>query len=268
MPYKLYTLRHEKRNLDNHYFSSPLTDEGKYNSLNKTIDLLEENTIDIIYTSPFVRCIDTILPYANKHNIPIHVDYRLYEWYANPDFEDVPVQKIDEPSRFSSITKEDICINYPESSEDRNKRVSQFMNMLEEKYQGTHLNVLVCAHMDIVNDVIAYKLPIWPRGYISMGTLVDIQQAMVHMSAVLIVYAHFCNHIIPVLLRVLLVKKSLKHCVCTGTKQCKRLLDLCTSTKMQALDGSLKEKTTALFSKIQQCLTGGFLQMKSVWAKQ
>ena len=80
----VYLLRHEKRFPIPTYFTS-LTDEGLENS---KLLCEEINTIqpDIILTSPFLRCIQTIYPYAKKYNKKINIDYSLYEFLEDPLF--------------------------------------------------------------------------------------------------------------------------------------------------------------------------------------
>ena len=207
MQYNLYTLRHERRDLAQPLFHSPLLPEGVRAAETVVIEKLEHYNIDVIYTSPFVRCIYSILPYAKKHNIPVHVDYNLYEWLVNPDFENETIQQIEDPSRFASVSNAEIAIGYPETETSRRTRVEKFMQTLDSKYADTKLNVLVCSHMDIVHDVIKYKCPHWPRGYIAMGTLIDLQNVEHHITSLLIVYAHFCNYVIPVLHHSLFILK-------------------------------------------------------------
>jgi broad specificity phosphatase PhoE len=268
MQYKLYTLRHEKRQLLDPLFNSPLTEAGVYNSCYKIVPLLEENVIDVIYVSPFIRCTDTIKLYAIKHNIPVHVDYRLYEWRNRPEFEHENVQQITKTDLdfVSTVSHNDIIINYPEKQEDRKKRVDDFMKMLDEKYKNTKLNILICSHMDIIHDCIKYKIALWPCGYINMGTLIDIEQAEIHTTKILIVYAHFCNFIMPMLhhtLYLLYIKNSLKKQLTIQLKKrWPKLNNHYMIIKGTEFLGLLKKKTGNVYLKMKQCLTEAYLQMK------
>ena len=96
MCYELYVLRHEKRNLSNPLFDSPLLSSGKYDAENVLCEKLKLYNIDVIYTSPFLRCVETIMPYAKLNNIPVHVDYNLYEWLLNPDFANEGIKMIED----------------------------------------------------------------------------------------------------------------------------------------------------------------------------
>ena len=64
---KLYILRHEDRTMDLTFFS-PLTKNG----LEKSIDLinyLEKEKINLIYSSPYIRTLQTIYPYSKIYNL-------------------------------------------------------------------------------------------------------------------------------------------------------------------------------------------------------
>ena len=74
---KIYILRHEDRTQDATFFS-PLTKLGLENST-QLIDVLEKINIKSIYSSPFIRTLQTIFPYAKKNNILINVEYSLSE---------------------------------------------------------------------------------------------------------------------------------------------------------------------------------------------
>ena len=63
---------------------------------------------------------------------------------------------------------------YPESSESRTVRTNAVAEEIITTHCEEHINVLICAHMDILHDIIKHVVPYWPRGYISMGTLLDL----------------------------------------------------------------------------------------------
>ena len=63
---KVILLRHEKREDYSGYFSN-LTDDGLKDSF-KLEKKLSKMNIDKIYSSPFVRTLQTIFPYATKQN--------------------------------------------------------------------------------------------------------------------------------------------------------------------------------------------------------
>ena len=78
---KIYILRHEDRTMDLTFFS-PLTKKGLEKSL-KISDELEKLNINSIYSSPYIRTLQTIYPYSKKTRIPIKLDYSLTEMYQS-----------------------------------------------------------------------------------------------------------------------------------------------------------------------------------------
>ena len=75
---KIYILRHEDRTMDATFFS-PLTEKGLENSI-ELIDDLKDEKIDIIYSSPFIRTLQTIYPYSKEKNIKINLEYSIAEF--------------------------------------------------------------------------------------------------------------------------------------------------------------------------------------------
>ena len=74
---KLYVLRHEKRGSDASFYS-PLLKEGLDNS-EKLVKYLDNEKIDLIFSSPFKRTLQTVKPYCDKKNLKINVEFSLYE---------------------------------------------------------------------------------------------------------------------------------------------------------------------------------------------
>ena len=64
---KIILLRHEERYSDIGFFSN-LTERGIENSCLFLPPKLKKLNIDVIFSSPFVRTIQTIYPYCNKYN--------------------------------------------------------------------------------------------------------------------------------------------------------------------------------------------------------
>ena len=81
---ELYLLRHEKRYPSPAFYTS-LTEAGLKNSI-KLASTLEKNNFDEIYCSPFLRTVQTVLPYLKKTNKKINIEYSLYESCDDPCF--------------------------------------------------------------------------------------------------------------------------------------------------------------------------------------
>ena len=83
---KIYLLRHEKRDINNPLFYSPLLEEGLKNA-EKLKYLIEKENIDIIFSSPFIRVLQTIEPYCLYKKKKVNIDFSLYE-HISKDFDE------------------------------------------------------------------------------------------------------------------------------------------------------------------------------------
>ena len=81
---KIILLRHEDRENYPGFYSN-LTDKGFNNSI-KLIKKLNKFKIDTIYSSPFVRTLQTIYPYALYSKKKVNVEFGLSEYRHNPYF--------------------------------------------------------------------------------------------------------------------------------------------------------------------------------------
>ena len=79
---KLYILRHEDRTQDCSFFS-PLTLVGLNNS-KKLAEHLKKENINLIFSSPFIRTLQTVQPYVKETKISINLEYSLSEYIMKP----------------------------------------------------------------------------------------------------------------------------------------------------------------------------------------
>ena len=156
---KIILLRHEQRYSDQGFYSN-LTDDGIINSLELSLKLNKYN-IDYIFSSPFIRTLQTIYPYCNEFDKKVNIDYGLYEYIHNPyfllvqwyhdicDIEDIDLLSIIDPDYKSVINKNDFSILEDES--DLEKRVKKFIDYLMENYRDK--TVLLVSHMGVINKI-------------------------------------------------------------------------------------------------------------------
>lgn len=149
---RIFILRHEDRPQDCSFFT-PLTKIGLENSV-KLIKLLDNCGIDLIFSSPFIRTLQTIYPFASSKGLSINVDYSLSELH-HPDI--IPKQAVGMSlpeylaesfkvnSENISITKPDGIV-YPESQKDLEKRVKRFFKDIITKYHDTNYNIVIVTH--------------------------------------------------------------------------------------------------------------------------
>lgn len=156
---KLILLRHEERGYDIGFYSE-LTENGIINShlLSSSLDNLN---IDIIFTSPFIRVLQTIYPYCKEHNKKVNIEYGLYEyihniyflinpWYFTlNDIEDKDLKSICVKKYISIVDKNDFTILEDEINLER--RIIKFFDYLNTNYNNK--TVLLVSHKAIINKI-------------------------------------------------------------------------------------------------------------------
>jgi broad specificity phosphatase PhoE len=184
---KLYILRHEDRTQDATFFS-PLTKKGLDNSI-KLIEYLDDIDIDFIYSSPFIRTLQTIHPYAKKHNKKINIDYGIAEIQHPTIIPEKSYQvRLPEylcesfnynPKYNSSMEPENF--EFPEDEHKLTKRVKNFLKKIMTDYCNKKCNVLLVSHQAVCNIILKiaskdlnsdeYKFDFtynYPRGALSL----------------------------------------------------------------------------------------------------
>jgi len=164
---KIYILRHGDRTQDCSLYA-PLTKEGLDNS-KKLIKKLREYNISKIYSSPFIRTLQTIYPYAVDCSMSICLEHALQEI----NHEDIIPKKAAnavlpqyiaesfhyDPEYTSFIKSEDIP--YPEKISNVEKRVKRFLrNIISETKDNE--TILLVTHQCIghcIFDIIRKARP-------------------------------------------------------------------------------------------------------------
>ena len=163
---KIYVLRHELRTESPLFFTS-LTQEGLNNS-EKLKNVLNEIDFDVVYTSPFLRTIQTILPYCKQFNKKLSIEYSLYECTNDKRFnkDNYHYSYIDLKKQLPNI---DNYVNpvyyplidkivFPETVNTYKKRLFDFSEFVINKYQNTNKKILFVTHMSPVIDYLrTYK---------------------------------------------------------------------------------------------------------------
>ena len=156
---KLYILRHEDRTQDATFFS-PLTEDGLENS-EKLIELLKELNINLIYSSPFIRTLQTIHPYAKYKNLKINIDYSLSE-LQHPDLIPPNSYQVTLPKyiakdfNYNKIYESLIQptqFKYPEDEQAMMKRVKKILTKILTNHKGDE-NIIIVTHQGICNMIL------------------------------------------------------------------------------------------------------------------
>ena len=157
---KIILLRHEERYFDIGFFSS-LTDNGIIRANTSLINDLSKIKIDCIFSSPFLRTLQTIYPYSKKKNKKVKIEYGLYEYIHNPyfllfqwyhtinDIDDVDLKSIINKNYKSIVNKDDFTILENECNLE--KRIKKFFDYLLKDYKNK--TVLLVTHKGVINKI-------------------------------------------------------------------------------------------------------------------
>lgn len=157
---KIYFLRHEDR-YKSHSFFTPLTFKGKKNSIKLLYDL-QSLKITQIYSSPFLRTLQTIEPFIKKSKIKVKLENSLREFNS---LDGVPKKesKMSLPeelynqfnidTKYNSFLQKDNII-YPEEESNLKRRFNNFLKDLLEKNKGSDENILIVSHAGLIEGLI------------------------------------------------------------------------------------------------------------------
>ena len=163
---KIILLRHEERPDNQVGFMTNLTKNGSKNT-HKLANKLQKYNIDIIFSSPYVRTLQTIYPFTKKNpNIKINPEYALQEYLHHSYFlvDNIIYDVRDlftSDSKYlldhvnldykSYISKNELII--PENEKMLENRIMKFMNHIIQKYGNTDKTILLVSHKGIINKI-------------------------------------------------------------------------------------------------------------------
>ena len=156
---KIYFLRHEKRPQEQ-TFEISLTEEG-HQDAQKLIPLLNSLSIQEIYSSPFLLCLETLYPFCKNNNKNINIENSLYEFVTERLF-----TKSNYKQSLTSSQKSSYLVNndytsffdienlfFPQTEKLMEERVYAFLNYLINQYQNQNISILLCGHKKIVDKI-------------------------------------------------------------------------------------------------------------------
>jgi 2,3-bisphosphoglycerate-dependent phosphoglycerate mutase len=156
---KIYILRHEDRTTDCSFFS-PLSELGLNNS-KKLIQILKDNNINMVISSPFIRTLQTVHPYLKETSQLVNVEYGLSEIHHQ---DIIPPKSVGivlpeylakyynyNPNYVSFIKPNGI--KYPENTKDCENRMKLTIKNIIEKYYQTDYNILIVTHQSLCNTM-------------------------------------------------------------------------------------------------------------------
>ena len=157
---KLFLLRHEEREEYPGFFSN-LTRNGLKNAF-QLEKILKKKKIDIIYSSPMVRTLQTIFPYCLKNDTSLNAEYALYEYRHNPYFLIEPkiyslkdihnsyLQSILNTKYKTLIKKKDFSSSL-ENEKHLEKRISIFLKSIKKDHKNK--TILIVSHKGVLNKI-------------------------------------------------------------------------------------------------------------------
>jgi len=157
---KIYILNHEDATQDATFFS-PLTEQGLENSI-KLIEELEKIKITHIYSSPYIRTLQTIYPYSKKHKLKIKLEYALGEInheniIPKNSYQVRLPEYIAEKFNYELNYNEKFSpeeISYPENEKKVYKRVRDILKYIITIHSSRNDNVILVTHQIVCKQIL------------------------------------------------------------------------------------------------------------------
>lgn len=149
---KLILLRHFQR-FSKPLFFTELTTVGKKNA-NSIVSRLSTLNIKHVFSSPFLRTIQSVVPFCEYSGIKINAENGLYESLDDCVFKNQPIYDIRNIESYTQHINTDYKsvvyknhITYPDSLNNVNERVTKFYKWIIKHYkENKDGNILCVSH--------------------------------------------------------------------------------------------------------------------------
>ena len=155
---RLFFLRHEERP-SNPSFRTQLTEAGKLRAATSVKDKLSNLGITTIFSSPFVRVLQTIQPFVMESGLKVNIDFGVSEGLNSNVF--VPSDTFSPPPYIDCNINpghksyyEEEFYYAPENEMDISQRVKIFLDILLKNYSHTNETILIATHKCVCNILI------------------------------------------------------------------------------------------------------------------
>jgi broad specificity phosphatase PhoE len=164
---RLFVLRHEKRSPSDATFEASLTEKGTQNAQTLALKLADHvPSFTHIYSSPFLRCLQTIAPFCRRQQMCVRRDFALYERMSKATTPrdnsahfrlDVvpshPLYHLLDTQYLSSSSIPLDAIQPEESVAEVQARATIFATFVQQ-HHSAHDVVLAVTHMSVVNALL------------------------------------------------------------------------------------------------------------------
>ncbi|KYG35293.1 histidine phosphatase family protein [Alkalihalobacillus trypoxylicola] len=140
MDQNIYIIRHCEA--EGQSPESTLTEDG-FNQANDLADFLSDVEVDRVISSPFLRALQTIQPFATNKNIEIEVDHRLSERILSSMHFSDWMDKLE-----ATFNHMDLTYKGGESSNDAKKRM---INVIHDIVTSQSKNSVIVAHGGVIS---------------------------------------------------------------------------------------------------------------------
>ena len=160
---KFIIIRHGER-FDSTLYFTPLTANG-LKQADDLADILKSYKIDMVYSSPFLRTLQTIYPYCIENNKQVNIENTFYECLRSNEFNyhnyrHSPKELYNTYPHLMSIINNQYKsklfvsnISYIEDYKQVKNRVFPFIYNLCHKHKNNDTVILIVTHATIVNTI-------------------------------------------------------------------------------------------------------------------
>ena len=173
---KLYLLRHEKRSLRDPTFHSPLLPKGLYDA-NKLKYILNDLDINLIFSSPFIRVLQTVKPYCDMKRMKVNIEHSIYEQVKehhevdkNFDRDNYRIDLMPSDKEYylkNKCYKSYLPLSKIEWDDDGLWRITNFIHHIIRKYKDTNRNIVIACHGGLIATLLN-RADTYPMGGLSL----------------------------------------------------------------------------------------------------
>ncbi len=147
-------------------YNPPLDEKGIKQAEETAVRLMSEQ-IDYIFTSPFLRTLQTANAIAEKKGMKFNVETGFSEWLKSDEFSYKPElpspDEMAEKFPFLNTSYESVTPSaYPESRNELDKRTEKVLSEIINKYNG---NILIISHGSPIKSIYKSLINVVPDDY-------------------------------------------------------------------------------------------------------